>query len=173
MVRARGVARKSFARRRVRRVKKYDCHVTPLRFKKYLPRMSDLIETELADSVELEPLIDAELTKKGVPTSEFPYYYGFGKRMLSLYRHFTSETLKKEKESLIEEYVLRGKSRHVLEQEQGVVEKYVHVPPTLTLLHHEEWNFGPPSVFPLLHSEDWNFPEPPTFTLQHSEAWSS
>lgn len=127
MVRARGVARKSFARRRVRRVKKYNCHVTPLRYKKYLPRMSDLIEPKLADSVGLEPFIDAELTLKGVPTSEFPYYYGFAKRMLALYRNFTGETLKKEKESLIEEYVLRGKVRHVLEQEQDVVEEYVGI----------------------------------------------
>lgn len=128
MVRARGVARKSFARRRVRRVKKYNSHVTPLRFKKYLPRMSDLIEPELADSVGLEKPVEDELTVKGVPQSEWHYYEGFAKRMLSLYRNFTGETLKKEKESLIEEYVLRGKDRDVLEQEQDVVEKYV-VPP--------------------------------------------
>jgi len=49
------------------------------------------------------------------------------------------------------------------------------VPPEteLTLLHTEEWNFGPPSVIPLQHSEEWNYPDPPTLTLQHSEAWSS
>jgi len=173
MVRKRGVARRSFAHRRVRRVKKYDHHMIPRRFKIQLPDLSDRLELELKDSVELEPLIEEELTVKGVPKSEWQYYEGFAKRMLTLYRHFTGETLQIEKTNLIEEYVLRGKDRDVLEQEQGVVEKYVFVPPTLTLFHFEEWNFGPPSVMPLQHSENWNYPDPPTFTLQHSEAWSS
>jgi len=128
MVRKRGVARKSSSHRRVRRVKKYDHHVIPKRFKIQLPDLSDRLEPELKDSVELEPLVEEELTVKGVPQSEWQYYEGFAKRMLSLYRHFTGETLQIEKTNLIEEYVLRGKDRDVLEQEQDVVEKYV-VPP--------------------------------------------
>jgi len=46
-------------------------------------------------------------------------------------------------------------------------------PRMLTLLFSEEWNFGPPSVYPLRHSENWTYPEPPTLTLLHSEAWSN
>ncbi len=120
MVRKRGVARKSFARRRVRRVKKYDCHVTPLRFKKYLPRMADLLEPKLAVEVGCETPTMELLDTLGVPLEEYPYYLGFMKRMIVLYRNFTSETLASEKESLIEEYVLRDKDRDVLEQVQEV-----------------------------------------------------
>jgi len=128
MVRKRGVARTSFAHRRVRRVKKYDHNVVPKRFKIQLPDLSDRIEEALKEYVELEPYVEAELTVKGVPTNEWRYYHGFAKRMLALYLNFTGETLQKEKQSLINEYVLRGHSLNVLEQEQDVVEKYV-VPP--------------------------------------------
>jgi len=128
MVRKRGVARKSSPHRRVRRVKKYDHVVIPRRFKIQLPDLSDRIEPELKEFVELEPFVEAELTVKGVPTSQWQYYHGFAKRMLALYLNFTGETLQKEKQSLINEYVLRGYSLNVLEQEQDVVEKYV-VPP--------------------------------------------
>jgi len=120
MVRARGVARKSFARRRVRRVKKYNSHVTPLRFKKYLPRMAELLEPKLVVEVGCETPTMELLDTLGVPTEEWPYYLGFMKRMIVLYRNFTSETLASEKESLITEYVLRGKDRTVLESVQEV-----------------------------------------------------
>lgn len=120
MVRARGVARKSFARRRVRRVKKYDCHVTPLRFKKYLPNMVELLKPPLDIHVECEIPCMELLETLGVPLSEYPYYLGFMKRMIVLYQAFTSETLQKEKDSLISEYVLRGKDEDVLEQVQEV-----------------------------------------------------
>lgn len=120
MVRARGVARKSFARRRVRRVKKYNSHVTPLRFKKYLPYMADLLAPKLAVEVGCETPTMELLESLGVPTDEWQYYLGFMKRMIVLYRNFTSETLASEKESLITEYVLRGKDRDVLEAVQEV-----------------------------------------------------
>jgi len=128
MVRKRGTARKSFAHRRVRRVKKYDHVVIPRRFKIQLPDLSDRIEEALKEYVELEPYVEAELIVKGVPTNQWQYLHGFAKRMLALYLNFTGETLQKEKQSLINEYVLRGFSLNVLEQEQDVVEKYV-VPP--------------------------------------------
>jgi len=122
MVRKRGVARKSFSHRRVRRVKKYDYHVIPRRFKIYLPRMSDLLEEELPPCVLCEEPTMALLQSLGVPTDEWQYYLGFMKRMVELYLTFTSETLQKEKDSLIAEYVLRGKDKDVLEQVQAVSE---------------------------------------------------
>lgn len=120
MVRKRGVARKSFARRRVRRVKKYDHNVIPKRFKVYLPRMAQLLEPKLAVEVGCETPTMELLETLDVPTEEWPYYLGFMKRMIVLYRNFTSETLASEKESLITEYVLRGKDRDVLEEVQEV-----------------------------------------------------
>jgi len=120
MVRKRGVARKSFSHRRVRRVQKYDHHVLPRRFKIYLPRMSDLLEEELPPCVLCEEPTMALLQLLGVPTEEWQYYLGFMKRMIEFYQSFTSETLQKEKDSLIGEYVLRGKDKDVLEQVQEV-----------------------------------------------------
>jgi len=120
MVRARPVARKSFAHRRVRRIKKYDHHVVPKRFKVWLPDMSDLLKAKLEAHVECETPTMTELERLGVPESEWRYYLGYMKRMLLLYLSFSEETLEKEKQSLIEEYVLRGKDRNVLEQIQEV-----------------------------------------------------
>jgi len=122
MVRKRGVARKSFSHRRVRRVEKYNHHVVPRRFKIYLPRMSDLLEEELPPCVLCEEPTMALLQSLGVPTDEWQYYLGFMKRMIELYLTFTSETLQKEKDSLIAEYVYRGKDKDVLEQVQIQVE---------------------------------------------------
>jgi len=120
MVRKRGVARTSFARRRVRRVKKYDHHVIPLRFKVQLLDFVERLEPKLYVHVECEVPTMELLQSLGVPTEEWVYYLGFMKRMVKLYRNFTSETLQKEKESLISEYVLRGKDITVLEQVQEV-----------------------------------------------------
>jgi len=120
MVRKRGVARTSFARRRVRRVKKYDHHVIPLRFKVQLLDFAERLEPKLYVHVECEVPTMELLGNLGVPTEEWVYYLGFMKRMVKLYRNFTSETLQKEKDSLISEYVLRGKDITVLEQVQEV-----------------------------------------------------
>ena len=142
MTRKRGVARKSFARRRARRVKKYDHNVIPKRFKIYLPRMSDLLEEELPPCVLCEEPTMALLQSLGVPTDEWQYYLGFMKRMVELYLTFTSETLQKEKDSLIAEYVLRGKDKDVLEQVQEVAAGCagVYVPPVVIEL--EEGDFS-------------------------------
>jgi hypothetical protein len=120
MVRARGVARKSFARRRVRRVKKYDHHVIPLRFKLQLPDMADRLEPKLDVHVLCETPTMELLETLGVPLAEYPYYLGFMKRMVVIYQTFTADTLVKERDSLIAEYVLRGKSEDVLEQIEEV-----------------------------------------------------
>jgi len=120
MTRKRGVARRSFAHRRVRRVKKYDHHVVPRRFKLLLPSMSDELIDSLPPPVECEEPTMTLLESLGVPTDEWQYYLGFMKRMIALYQSFTEETLAKEKESLIEEYVLREKNRDVLEAVQEV-----------------------------------------------------
>ena len=122
MPQKRGVARRSFARRRVRRVKKWDHTTVPLQFKKYLPYMAPLLEEEMPPPVECEEPTMAELQIKGVPESEWPHYLGYMKRMLECYRHFTDATLQSEKDSLIAEYVLRGKDKDVLQQIQTVVE---------------------------------------------------
>jgi hypothetical protein len=120
MVRARGVARKSFARRRVRRVKKYDHHVLPLRFKLQLPDMADRLKPKLDVHVLCETPTMELLETLGVPLAEYPYYLGFMKRMVVIYQTFTADTLVKERDALIAEYVLRGKSEDVLEQIEEV-----------------------------------------------------
>lgn len=123
MPRRRGVARKSFARRRVRRVKKWSHIVVPLRYKMYLPCMAELLEKNLPPPVDCEIPTMELLELEGVPTAEWPYYLGFMKRMLELYQKFTDATLQSEKTSLIEEYVLRGKDRTILESVQLVTEE--------------------------------------------------
>jgi len=121
MVRKRGVARRSFSHRRVRRVKKYDHHVIPKRFKIYLPHMEPNWEDEAPPFVECETPTMELLEALGVASDEWQYYLGFMKRMIELYLNFTAETLQKEKDSLIAEYVYRGKDKEVLEavQEQA------------------------------------------------------
>jgi len=173
MVRKRGVARRSFSHRRIRRVQKYDHNVIPRRFKIQLPDFADRLKPLLDVHVECEEPTMELLESLGVPSDEQQYYLGFMKRMIELYRKFTSETLQLEKDSLIAEYVLRGKDKDVLEQVQVVAEGCAFKPPTISIVFTEYWNFGPPSIFPLLHSEGWNYPDPPTLTLLHSEGWSS
>jgi len=129
MVRRRPTARKSFAHRRVRRIQKYDHHVVPRRFKIYLPDMSDLLKDKLEPHVECEEPTMLELESKGVPQNEWQYYLGFMKRMLDLYRTFIGETLQQEKDSLIAEYVLRGKDKEVLEQVQEVARNCAGIAP--------------------------------------------
>jgi hypothetical protein len=82
------------------------------------------LKTALDEYVGLETPVQNELTTKGVPTSEWPHYIGFAKRMYLLYYAFSGATLQAEKQSLINEYVLRGLQQHVLEQLQDVVETY-------------------------------------------------
>ena len=55
-----------------------------------------------------------------VPEAEWPWYLGYMKRMIKLYENFTDATLENEKTSLINEYVLRGKDRTILEEIQPV-----------------------------------------------------
>jgi len=127
MVRKRGVARRSFAHRRVRRIEKYDHHVIPRRFKLQLPEFANRLEDPLWIYVMCEEPTMVLLKDLGVPTSQWQYYIGFMKRMVELYLNFTEETLAKEKESLITEYVLRGKDKDVLEQVQIVAEGCVGI----------------------------------------------
>jgi hypothetical protein len=84
--------------------------------------MAELLEPKLVVEVGCETPTMELLDTLGVPLEEYPYYLGFMKRMIVLYRNFTSETLASEKESLITEYVLRGKDRDVLEAVQIVAE---------------------------------------------------
>jgi len=118
MTRKRGVARRSYAQRRVRRVKKYDHNVIPRRFKIQLPDFADRLKPPLDIHVECEEPTMELLEALGVASDEWQYYLGFMKRMIELYLNFTAETLQKEKDSLIAEYVLRGKDKDVLEEVQ-------------------------------------------------------
>ncbi|MBA7595173.1 hypothetical protein ES703_02132 [subsurface metagenome] len=52
----------------------------------------------------------------------WPYYIGFMKRLLALYKNFTGETLLLEIQSLIAEYVLRGYDEEVLDEVHLVVQ---------------------------------------------------
>ena len=109
----------------------------------------------------------------GVPSAEWPYYLGYMKRMLALYKKFTDETLELETTSLIAEYVLRGYSQEVLEGVQVVAAGCAYVPPPLPFEFTETWDFGPTSQFTLQHTEPWSYKPLPTFTLEHTEPWSS
>jgi len=184
MPRARPAARKSEARRRIYRYRtKWTHQVIPERLKRLLWEPPHVIWDEYADkvppAVECEEPTMTELQTKGVPESEWPYYLGYMKRMLAFYQQYSGATLTLEKTNLIEEYVLRGKDRDVLEQVQEVAAECAGIAPPeppeekLMLQHVEPWNLGPPSVLPLQHAEPWTLKEQPTFTLQHSEAWSS
>ena len=128
MVRARGVARKSFARRRIRRVKKYNAHVVPFRYKLWLPRMADLLAPQLDVHVQCETPCMALLASLGVPLSEYPNYLGFMKRLISLYQTFTGSTLMAERISLYTEYELRGKDAIVLAAVDQVAAGCAEVP---------------------------------------------
>jgi hypothetical protein len=127
MVRRRPVMRRSYAQRRVRRVKKYDANVVPLRFKKYLPTMQQIWSDITPVYVNCEEPTMIELQSKHVPESEWPYYLGFMKRMVTIYQTFTDATAQAEAQSLINEYVLRGKNKDVLEQLQQVAAECVGV----------------------------------------------
>lgn len=131
MGKRRGVARRSFARRRVRRIRdNWDPFTIPRRFKLLEFERQTRLQFELERYVGLEPDLDDELTLKGVPTDEWPYLYGYSKRMYELYLKFTGETLQLEKQSLTNEYVLRGYSLTVLQQLQDVVDFYFTGPIT-------------------------------------------
>jgi len=131
MPRARPAARKSEARRRIYRYRtKWTHDVIPERVKRLLfeppHHMWDVWEDELKGAspvyVECEEPTMTELQAVAVPEAEWPYYLGFMKRMITLYLQYTSLTLQMEKTNLIEEYVLRGKDRDVLEAIQTVAE---------------------------------------------------
>ena len=82
------------------------------------------LRTSIDDTVGIEEPTQDELTVKGISTDQWRYLIGFNKKMLMLYRTFTGETLQNEKQSLINQYVLRGYPLHVLEQLQDVVKQY-------------------------------------------------
>lgn len=128
MPRARPGARKSSARRRAKRYRtKWTHHVIPRRFKRLLFEPPHHIwqewEEEEPPFVECEEPTIAELSSKNVPDADWPYYLGFMKRMLEILRKYTGTTLELEQQSLIEEYVLRGWPRDLLEQVQAVAEE--------------------------------------------------
>jgi len=119
-------ARKSSPiRRQIRFREKYQHRTVPLRYKVYLPRMEELLKPELPRYVDLEQPIMDECQSKGVPTDQWQYYIGFGKRAKEICMTFSSETKAEELEILQDEYILRGHDPNVLSQIKGIVDPWI------------------------------------------------
>lgn len=109
MPRRRGTARRSFARRRIRRVRvKWTSQVIPRRFKKLeKPRVESLVfEWEMLDYLELGVFDLLEINE--IPSDVWEYFMAFAKRMYERGIDFNSETFRLEKTSLVNEFVARG-----------------------------------------------------------------
>lgn len=136
--------------------RKWTSKVIPRRFKRLVfePPFHIIQELlpKLEDSVGCEEPTMEELQAKGVPQDQWTYYFGFMKRLLEMYRDFSGATLELEITSLIEEYVLRGHNRNVLEQIRGVVAREC----VMSALFYEYWNYLSQPSFVLQHSEDWS-----------------
>ena len=123
----RGVARRSFARRRIRRIRdKWDPQVIPRRFK-VLDLPPPIIRTveldwELTVLLEVEQRVFDIMDAQGVPNSEWPYYVAFAKKLWNRAVHFGDETFQLEKTSLVNEHTLRGQDPAILAMIQGEVE---------------------------------------------------
>ena len=78
----------------------------------------DELEWETLVLLALEVEIFDVLTNWNVPSDQWPYYVGFGKRVWERAMKFTDATFQLEKQSLINEYVLRGHVQGVLEAVQ-------------------------------------------------------
>ena len=80
-----------------------------------MPPMSAKIETELIHLDYLEIQIFAMLEILGVDPSEWKAYMAFAKKVYHTYMGFWFDTAIDESEVLVDEFVLRGKDRDVLE----------------------------------------------------------
>ena len=122
----RGVARRSFARRRTRRFKgKWDWQVIPLRFKMWHPQMKEELNIELFVLDQLEKGCFTVLQSLGVDTALWVYYVGYAKRLWERGLKFNSVTYGLERTSLQNEYVARGLDLAVLEALDPPVEEAI------------------------------------------------
>ena len=128
MGRRRGVSRRSFARRRVRKItgKWADSPIVRI-FKKTMGIRVDELEWETIVLLALEVQIFDVLTNWNVPSDQWPYYVGFAKRVWERAMKFADATFQLEKQSLLNEYVLRGHVLAVLEAVQIHAEAYAQI----------------------------------------------
>jgi len=110
-------ARKSSPiRRQIRFREKYQHRTVPLRFKVYLPRMNELINTELINLDELERQIYDKLDSLGTPSNLYPFYMAFAKRCFETYLQFSDVTAEEEVGLLKQEFILRLLDSATLDQ---------------------------------------------------------
>jgi len=141
MGRRRGVSRRSFARRRVRRIKAkwadspiarrfkvLEGHIDPTKLPLTFLREDGYrvgeLEWETLVLLGLEVQIFDVLTNWTVPSDQWPYYVGFAKRVWERSMKFGDATFQLEKQSLLNEYELRGHVLGVLEAVQVHAEAY-------------------------------------------------
>jgi len=104
-------------RRRIYRLKtKWTHDVLARRFKVLEYERPKELEWELDVLDKLEKLCFAKLATLGVPEEDWEYYLGYAKRLFVRALKFTSETYALERESLRNEYILRGWDANVLDQ---------------------------------------------------------
>jgi len=103
-----------------RRIKKYQetwrSKTVPLWFKKTMPEGAALLEDWLTNQEELEKQIYAELQADGIATDLWVWYAALGRRCFVKCLNFSSETYKKERTSLRNEFVLRGLDGHEVDE---------------------------------------------------------
>lgn len=92
------------------------------RFKKLMKLMSDELDWELRILDELERRTFKELEDRFVPQDQWNYYMGFQKRVWERRVHFAQATYQLEKQSLLNEYVLRGWDLSTLQAIQYIAE---------------------------------------------------
>lgn len=103
--------------RRITKYKEtYRAKTVPLWFKKTLPEGAALLEEWLTNQEELEKQIYAELQADGIATDLWVYYVALGRRCFVKCLNFSSETYKKERTSLRNEFVLRGLDSHEVDE---------------------------------------------------------
>jgi len=122
-----------------RRIKKYEetyrAKTVPLWFKKAMPEGASLLEDWLTNQDELEKQIFAQLDADGISGEQQVYYAAFARRLFSTCLRFWDQTYEKEKQSLKNEFILRGLNASELETIIGLCDSKCSivrgVPPAL------------------------------------------
>jgi hypothetical protein len=81
-----------------------------------MPEGAELLEEWLTNQEELEKQIYAELQADGIATDLWIWYAALGRRCFVKCLNFSSETYKKERTSLRNEFVLRGLDGHEVDE---------------------------------------------------------
>jgi len=88
----------------------------PLRFKLYLPRMEQLLNTELINLDALEVQIYQKLEELAISADRWPFYMAFSKRCFREFLGFSEATAENDVALLRQEFILRGLDSAVLDQ---------------------------------------------------------